>query len=71
MSLTPALWLAMPLTLLHVQAEVTSVAGAGPINDWAARVTNGAITEVVPADLSFSMVSVTVSQHPTWEGSGV
>ena len=42
--------------LLRMQAEVASVPNATPINEWAERVTNGLIPQVVSPSLNFNMV---------------
>lgn len=39
-----------------MQAEVASVPNATPINEWAERVTNGLIPQVVSPSLNFNMV---------------
>jgi hypothetical protein len=44
------------MLLFNVQAEVQSVSSATPINQWADKVTNGLIPQVVSPSLNFNMV---------------
>jgi serine protease inhibitor len=39
-----------------LQAEVQAVTSVAPINAWAAKVTNGMITQAVPPNTEFNMI---------------